>query len=80
MKFTQEQARKIEDRLGIDWNVVSLEQFLFGVNVELEHGLREPQTNITNDDPVLTGKIVWAHLKEYSDYYDRLKAVEDDNE
>ena len=80
MQFTQEQAKEIGDRLGIDWNIIPLEQFLLGINVELEHGLRDPQTNITNDDPILTGKIAWAHLKEYSDYYDRLKEIEEENE
>lgn len=80
MQFTQEQAKEIGDRLGIDWNIIPLEQFLLGINVELEHGLRDPQTNITNNDPILTGKIAWAHLKEYSDYYDRLKEIEEENE
>ena len=80
MEFTQEQAKEIGDRLGIDWKIIPLEQFTLGINVELEHGTKDPQTNITNDDPILTGKIAWAHLKEYSDYYDRLKKVEGDNE
>ncbi len=80
MEFTQEQAKEMGERLGIDWNVIPLEQFTLGMNVELEHGTKDPQTNITNDDPILTGKIAWAHLKEYSDYYDRLKKVEGDNE
>ena len=80
MQFIQEQAKEIGDRLGIDWNIIPLEQFLLGINVELEHGLRDPQTNITNDDPILTGKIAWAHLKEYSDYYDKLKRVEGEDE
>ncbi len=80
MQFIQEQAKEIGDRLGIDWNIIPLEQFLLGINVELEHGLRDPQTNITNNDPILTGKIAWAHLKEYSDYYDRLKEIEEENE
>ena len=80
MQFTQEQAKEIGDRLGIDWNIIPLEQFTMGINIELEHGMRDPQTNITNDDPMLTGKIAWAHLKEYSDYYDRLKEIEEENE
>ena len=80
MQFTQEQAKEIVDRLGIDWNIIPLEQFTMGINIELEHGMRDPQTNITNDDPILTGKIAWAHLKEYSDYYDRLKEIEEENE
>ena len=80
MQFTQEQAKEIGDRLGIDWNIIPLEQFTMGINIELEHGMKDPQTNITNDDPILTGKIAWAHLKEYSDYYDRLKEIEEENE
>ena len=80
MQFTQEQAKEIGDRLGINWNIIPLEQFTMGINIELEHGMRDPQTNITNDDPILTGKIAWAHLKEYSDYYDRLKEIEEENE
>ena len=80
MQFIQEQAKEIGDRLGIDWNIIPLEQFTMGINIELEHGMKDPQTNITNDDPILTGKIAWAHLKEYSDYYDRLKEIEEENE
>ncbi len=47
-----------------------------GLEVELEHGARDPETNVTNDDPVLTGKIAWAHLKEFPDYYTRLDKLE----
>lgn len=80
MEFTQAQAEEIGNKLGIDWSHIPLEQFVLGMNVELEHGMRDPQTNVTNDDPILTGKIAWAHLKEYSNYYDRLKEVEEENE
>ena len=69
MQFIQEQAKEIGDRLGIDWNIIPLEQFTMGINIELEHGMKDPQTNITNDDPIMTGKIALAHLKERSDYY-----------
>ena len=75
-EFTTEGARKIGDQLGLDWRKVDLEQFRMGLDVELEHGLRDSQTNVTSDDPVLTGKIAWAHLKELPDYYTRLKRVE----
>jgi len=47
-----------------------------GVNVELEHGKHDPETNVTNDDPIVTGKIALAHLKEVRDYYTKLKMVE----
>jgi hypothetical protein len=49
-----------------------LEEFTKGINVEFEHGKRFPETNVTNDDKILTGKIAWAHLKEFPDYYSRL--------
>ena len=50
--------------------------FRNGMEVELEHGAHDPQTNVTGDDPILTGKIAWAHLKEFPDYYVRLDAME----
>ena len=77
-QITAEEARSIGMRLGIDWAEVDLEQFRRGLEVELEHGARDPETNVTNDDPNLTGKIAWAHLKEFPDYYTRLKKLEDD--
>ncbi|MCW5882951.1 MAG: hypothetical protein KIS91_18605 [Anaerolineae bacterium] len=75
-KMTAEEARQIGARLGIDWNKVDPEQFRRGLEVELEHGAHDPETNVTNDDPVLTGKIAWAHLKEFPDYYTRLDKLE----
>ena len=74
--LTSTEAKKIGDDLGIDWNKVSLEEFTMGLNVELEHGTRYPETNITNNDKSLTGKIAWAHLKEFPDYYTRLEEME----
>jgi len=74
--FTSEEARKIGEALGIDWATVDLGQFRRGLEVELEHGAHDPQTNVTNDDPLLTGKIAWAHLKEIRDYYTRLDKLE----
>ncbi len=71
-----EEARAIGARLGIDWTKVDPEQFRRGLEVEFEHGARDPETNVTNDDPVLTGKIAWAHLKEFPDYYARLDKLE----
>lgn len=50
-----------------------LDEFLIGINVELEHGSKYPETNITNNAPILSGKIAYAHLKEFPDYYERLK-------
>ena len=80
--FTTEEAKKIANIIGIDWSKVdfTVEQFTQGMNVELEHGSHDPQTNVTNDDPVITGKIVLAHLKEFGDYYDRLEEMEKEAE
>ncbi len=75
-KFTIEEAREIGEKLGITWDKFSAEQFMQGMNIELEHGARDPETNVTNDDPVLTGKIALAHLKEFPDYYVRLEKME----
>jgi hypothetical protein len=75
-RIAAEEARNIGATLGIDWTRVELEQFRRGLEVELEHGARDPETNVTNDDPVLTGKIAWAHLKEFPDYYSRLDKLE----
>jgi hypothetical protein len=47
-----------------------------GLDVELEHGLRAPSTDVTGDDPILTGKIALAHLNEFADYYTRLEKME----
>jgi hypothetical protein len=74
--FSVEEARAIATRLGIDWAEIDLEQFRRGLEVKLEHGARDPETNVTQDDPVLTGKIAWAHLKEIRDYYTRLDRLE----
>jgi hypothetical protein len=74
--FTQEQARGVGDTLGIDWKTIDLEQFRRGLEVELEHGTRDPQTNVTGDNVIRTGKIAWAHLKEIRDYYTRLDRME----
>lgn len=79
-RFTAEEAKKIGDRLGVDWKAFDIEQFRMGLNVELEHGLRDPVTSVTDDDPLMTGKIAWAHLKEFPDYYDRLEAMEKEAE
>ncbi|WP_424357040.1 DUF5661 family protein [Methanocella sp. MCL-LM] len=74
--FTAEQAKMIGEQLGIKWDEFDVEQFRFGMDVELEHGKRDPRTNVTNDDPLTTGKIAWAHLNEFPDYYERLEKLE----
>jgi hypothetical protein len=77
-EFTSDEARTIGTQLGIDWATApfDIEQFRAGMNVELEHGLRDPKTNVTDDDPVVTGKIALAHLNELPDYYTRLERME----
>lgn len=75
-KFTSNDAERIGNAIGINWHEVSLEEFTEGLNVELEHGTRFPETNVTNNDELMTGKIAWAHLKEFPDYYTRLERME----
>jgi hypothetical protein len=75
-QYSQDEARQIGEQLGIDWRDFDVEQFRMGLNVELEHGLHDPETDVTDNNPLLTGKIAWAHLKEFPDYYDRLKKME----
>ena len=75
-EFTAQEAREIGMQLGLDWTKIDLEQFRRGLEIELEHGARDPETNVTGDDPLLTGKIAWAHLKEIGDYYTRLDKLE----
>ena len=79
-RFTDEEARRIGDEIGVDWTTIPLDQFRQGLAIELEHGSRDPQTNVTNDDEVMTGRIALAHLKEYPDYYDRLSRVENEGD
>jgi len=74
--FTAEQAKAIGERLGIDWSKFDVEQFRMGLDVELEHGTVDSNTNVTDDDPLLTGKIALAHLNEFADYYTRLEKME----
>lgn len=78
--FTHEDAKKIGDALRIDWTKYSLEEFHKGMLVELEHGMQDPETNVTNDNPMFTGKIAYAHLKEIPDYYTRLQKMEEEYE
>jgi hypothetical protein len=79
-EFTPDEARSIGEQIGIDWSSspFDVDQFRRGMNVELEHGLRDPDTNVTGDDPLVTGKIARAHLNELPDYYTRLALMEAD--
>jgi len=75
-RTTTEEARRVGDAIGVDWGRFDLEQFRAGMDVELEHGSRDPQTDVTHDDPIVTGKIALAHMKEFPDYYERLERME----
>jgi len=75
-QFSAKEALSIGTQLKIDWSQIDLEQFRRGLEVEPEHGAIDPETNVTGDDLVLTGKIAWAHLKEIRDYYTRLDHME----
>jgi Protein of unknown function (DUF5661) len=77
--FDNDEARRIGEQIGIDWDTspFDVDQFRIGMNVELEHGSQDPRTNVTNDDPITTGRIAWAHLNEFADYYTRLEAMEE---
>ena len=77
--FSADEARGIGEQIGIDWNTspFDVEEFRRGIAVELEHGLQDIGTNVTDDDPVTTGKIARAHLNEFPDYYTRLAQMED---
>jgi uncharacterized protein DUF5661 len=79
-RFQAEEARRIGEEIGIDWETAEfdVEQFRAGMDVELEHGSHDPRTNVTNDDPVTTGRIAWAHLNEFPDYYTRLERMEEE--
>jgi DNA-directed RNA polymerase alpha subunit len=76
--FTLGEARAAGERIGIDWASApfDVEQFQMGMDVELEHGTHDPETNVTDDDVTLTAKIARAHLNEFPDYYTRLAAME----
>lgn len=71
-------AHKIGEALGVDWSRIDLEELRRGMEVELEHGRRDPATDVTGDDLVLTGKIALAHLNEFPDYYARLALMEEE--
>ena len=75
-RTTTDEARRVGDALGVDWTRFDLEQFRAGMDVEFEHGSHDPQTDVTGDDPIVTGKIAFAHMKEFPDYYERLERME----
>lgn len=74
--FSLEEAKAIGGVIGVDWKKVIAEEFRMGLGVELEHGSRDSETNVIDDNYEMAGKIAWAHLKEIPDYYTRLKKME----
>ncbi len=78
--FTIEEAKQIGEQLGIKWDKFSVEEFKRGMDIELEHGTIDPSTNVTDDDPLITGKITLAHLNELPDYNTRLDKMEEEGE
>lgn len=76
--FSAVQALAIADDIGLDFrnHRFILEEFRRGLEIEMEHGTEDDRTNVTGDDPSITGKIAWAHLNEFPDYYTRLDAME----
>jgi hypothetical protein len=77
-QFNLEDAKRIGDALDISWDKFDSKQFMMGLNVELEHGTVAQETNVTDNDDMMTGKIALAHLNEFSDYYDRLEKSENE--
>jgi len=75
-KITADVAKQIGEKLGLKWDKFDVEQFRMGMNIELEHGKIDPETNVSNDDLLTTGKIALAHLNEFPDYYTRLNKME----
>jgi len=80
-QISPEEAMDIAAAIGIDWDVEEFppSEFIRGINVEMEHGTVDWDTNVTYDDPYMTGKIAWAHLRELPDYYTRLEIMERGN-
>lgn len=78
--FSHEEAKRIGEMPGVRWDKFDVDQFRRGMDVELEHGLHDPNTNVIDDDPLITGKIALAHLNEFPDYYDRLEKMEEEAE
>ena len=82
ISFTREEARSLGAMLGVRWeeSPFDVEEFRQGLDVELEHGRRDANTNVTDDDQLLTAKISLAHLRELPDYYTRLARMEAEGE
>ena len=66
-----EQAVNLINELGVFLDKFSIQDFITGYEIELEHGTHDPRTNVTNNDPIMTSKIALAHLYEYPNYYNK---------
>jgi len=79
-RFSTDDARRYGEEIGIDWatSPFDVDEFRAGMDVELEHGLHDPATNVTDDDPNVTARIARAHLNEFPDYYTRLEKMEEE--
>lgn len=75
-KISSDESKKILSKINVEKMNVDIDEFRRGLEVELEHGLRFKDANVTNNHPILTGKIVLAHLKESSYYYKLLEVAE----
>ena len=75
-KISSNEAKTILSEINVEEMKVDIDEFRRGLEVELEHGLRFEDANVTNNHPILTGKIVLAHLKESSYYYKLLEVAE----
>ena len=79
--FEIEDALYASEILDINFDKFTIDEFLDGLNIELEHGKINPKTNVTDDDLIKTAKIALAHLNEYSNYYNKeygIKHFEED--
>ncbi|MEI8104362.1 MAG: DUF5661 family protein [Actinomycetes bacterium] len=78
--FTAAEVREVGESIGVDWATApfDVEQLRMGMDVELEHGLHDLLTNVTDSDPHVTCKIALAHLNEFPDYYTRLERMEEE--
>jgi len=74
--ISEDEAILVGNNIGLDWQKIDIQEFRRGLEVELEHGLVNKNSNVTGDDMNLTGKIAMAHLNELNDYYTRLDIVE----
>jgi hypothetical protein len=74
--ITLSEAEQLSKKFSINHNVVPFDQWVFGLNIELEHGTVNKLTDVTHDDLIKTAKITMAHLMEFPNYYEELEQME----